>query len=166
MSRKPQSPSSNLMDSQNDTSKVLSMTEVAENARENMFKTEIVRLEKHNIGLAQTIDQLMKSLEAKDDEITHLKKVLVGGHSIIGEVSKIIVSDEEAIIDIQIRKLKEETQFRSMTLDEAKRFDIYLKNKREMQKVSPPKEREAGLPKDTSPAKLLEIASTRIKTQE
>jgi hypothetical protein len=139
------------------------MAEVTENARENMFKTEIIRLEAHNVGLAKTIDQLMKSLEAKDDEIVHLKKILVGGHQVIGEASKIIVSDEEAIIDIQIRKLKEETQHRSMTLDEAKRFDIYMKNKREMQKVAPPVERDTGLPRDTSPAKLLEIASTRIK---
>lgn len=161
MSKKHQSPS---VDRENATSNVLSITEVAGDMREAAFRTEIVRLEKHNVGLAETIDNMLKSLENKDAEIAHLKKLLVGGHPVIGEISNLIVSDELAMIDLQIKKLKEETMFRSMNLDETKRLDLLIKNKRIVMGDSKPVEQPA-LPKDVTPKDLLAIASTRIKQE-
>ena len=132
--------------------------------REAAFRTEIVRLEKHNVGLAETIDNMMKSLENKDAEITHLKKLLVGGHPVIGQ-SNLMVSDELAMIDLQIKKLKEETMFRTMNLDETKRLDLLIKNKRLVLSDSKPTDRPA-LPRDVTPADLLVIASNPIKQED
>lgn len=155
---KKQLPNSNR---ENAISNVLSMTEVADAAREGMFKTEILRLEAHNVGLSQTIDNLLKSLENKDNEIAHLKQMLVGSVPLIGG-GVVLASDEEAIIDIQIRKLKESTQNREMTLDETKRLDLLIKNKRLVAADAKPQKKD-DLPRDVTPTQLLAIASTKIK---
>ena len=76
MSKKRQSVDSEQL---SDTSSILSITEVAGDMREAAFRTEIVRLEKHNVGLAETISNMLLSLDNKDAEIAHLKKLLVGG---------------------------------------------------------------------------------------
>jgi len=161
MSKKRQSVDSELL---NDTSSVLSITEVAGDMREAAFRTEIVRLEKHNVGLAETIANMMKSLDNKDAEIAHLKNLLVGGSPVIGQ-SNLIVSDEIAMIDLQLKKLKEDTMFRAMTLDETKRLDLLIKNKRLVLGDAKPVDRPA-LPRDVTPADLLTIASKPMKQED
>lgn len=158
MSKKRQSVDSEQL---SDTSSILSITEVAGDMREAAFRTEIVRLEKHNVGLAETISNMLLSLDNKDAEIAHLKKLLVGGSPVIGQ-SNLIVSDELAMIDLQLKKLKEDTMFRTMNLDETKRLDLLIKNKRIVMGDSKPVDQPA-LPKDVTPKDLLAIASTRIK---
>lgn len=152
---------------QSDTSKVLSISDLADNAREAAFRTEIVRLEALNVGLSQTIDQMIKSLEYKEHEIAHLKNLLMGSTPVIGEVSKIMISDEEAICDLQIKKLKEATHFREMTLDEVKRLDLLIKNKRLAQgNATTIEQKPKGLPQGLSNQELLTIAAKPIKEEE
>lgn len=155
---KKQSPSLNR---ENATSNVLNMSEVADVAREGMFKTEILRLEAHNVGLSQTIDNLLKSLENKDSEINHLKQMLMGSVPLI-DGGIVLASDEIVIIDIQIRKLKEATQNREMTLDEVKKLDLLIKNKKLLMADQKPQKKDE-LPRDVTPTQLLAIASTKIK---
>lgn len=97
-----------------------------------MYRRELETLSKHNVSLSETIDKLLKKLEEKEQEIKHLQELLSSSVPVIGEseVSKIEVSDEEIIAEYQLRAIKQAAMVRDLTLDEVKRYDLLVKNKR------------------------------------
>ncbi len=123
------------------------------------------KLEALNVGLSQSIDNLLQTLEQKDDEIRHLKELLNGsGVTIIGQASKILMTDEEVIAEKQLGRLRTLSMERDLTLDEVKRFDLLVKNKRLAQgKSTTIESKPVGLPKDLSDSQLIQIASKKIE---
>lgn len=83
-----------------------------------------------NVVLNQFNNSLMKKLEEKDAEISHLKQLLLSGSApIIGSEGLVQASVELQMVESQLRKLQEDTMLRLMTLDDVKRLDLLIKNK-------------------------------------
>jgi hypothetical protein len=162
MSRKPKTSSESSQDLQ---SGISSIAELALQAREDFLKPQIVKLEALNLGLSQSIDNLLKTLDQKDDEIRHLKQLLVGSQlPTFGEVSRILLSDEEIIAEKQLGRLRNMSMERDLTLDEVKRFDLLVKNKRLAQgNATTIESKPVGLPKDMSNDQLMKLASKKIE---
>jgi len=131
-------------------------------AKEEMLQVEIKNLTKNNSALSETIDRLVKALEDREQEIAQLKSMINSAMSGVTEIRPLIISDEELIADVQLRKLKEDAMARPLTLDEIKKYDLLIKNKRLAQGAATVIE-DKGLPKDLSKNKLLELASGSIK---
>lgn len=153
---------------QEDSNSILSIDELIKKTSdsevlENHYKKQIKQLEERCLGLAETVDKCIKSLESKEEEITHLKMMLSKMTPVIGEAIMINPTDEELIADIQLRKLKENARTRELTLDEIKKFDLLVKNKRLAQGNATTIEEKKGLPKDTPKDKLLGLATKKLK---
>ncbi len=81
----------------------------------------------------KTIIELNKKNKKLEEEVLHLKKILEDSTDIIsnqqGEFNSdlILGSDEETIAKIQLNRLKEVSFTRELTLEEAKRTEIFTK---------------------------------------
>lgn len=140
------------------TSNVVSIEEMVQKQIKDANEKHITKLSEDNVGLSTTIDNLLKRLEEKENEIMHLQKMLSGQVPIIGDLS---LSNEELIAEKQIANLKTASMQRDLTLDEAKRLDIYVKIKNmNKQKEG---EGDSSLPRDVTPKQLLSIAAKRIE---
>lgn len=76
----------------------------------------ILELEKENQGLQQTIELLHKKI----DEMEGRPKLL----------DKYELSAEEVIASTQLEKLKQKAMYQDLTLEEIKKFDLLVKNRR------------------------------------
>lgn len=148
MSKKSQSTKQVL---QNDSSNLIGIEDLAK-------KAVHAKLEEDNVGLSQTIDKLLKLLEEKESEIDHLKSMLGRSVPIIGELN---LSNEELIAEKQIARLREFSMLRELTLDEAKRLDIFVKIKHMNEKKED--DPKSNLPKDVTPKDLILIATGKKK---
>lgn len=87
-------------------------------------------LESANFTLNEFNNSLMKKLQEKDAEISHLKNLLLGGNlPIFGNEGLVAATPEEQLIQVQIKKIQESSMLRELSLDEVKRFDLLMKNK-------------------------------------
>lgn len=129
-------------------------------------KVRLQKLEEHNVGLSQTIDKLLEELKKKEEEIDHLKHMLGRNLPIVGQISPLLMTDEEAIAEKQLQRLKEQSLVRDLTLDEAKRLDIYVKIKHSKNNTPKTLEANNGLPKNLQKPELLHIASKKIVETE
>lgn len=77
----------------------------------------------------QYLSKQVGELEAK---LKHAESLLMST-SKSSPVSKLIISDEEVIADLQIKRLKEAAQIRVLSLEETRQYDLYVKNKRLIQ---------------------------------
>lgn len=82
----------------------------------------------------KTIVKLSKKNKELEEEVTHLKKLLESTAPIIAPDSnqvisteKFLTSDQEAICRMQLNRLKEVSYERELTLEEAKRVEIFSK---------------------------------------
>jgi hypothetical protein len=84
----------------------------------------------------KTIIKLSKKNKELEEEIVHLKKLLETTAPIISpapsaelsvSTEKFLTSDQEAICRMQLNKLKEISYERELTLEEAKRVEIFSK---------------------------------------
>lgn len=161
MSRKPKDQTNEFS-----SKDLVSIQEISENSKENQLKTQILKLEDKCIALSQVIDSLLKQNETKEEEISHLKAMLGKTVPVIGENPIAInITDEELIADIQLRKLKEQARSRELTLDEIRKFDLLVKNKRLAQGNATEIEGRS-LPKQLPKNQLLQIASKKIEVKE
>lgn len=144
--------------SQNDSSKIIDVSQLQENA----LRTQVLQLEDKCIALSQSINLLLKKIESKEEELGHLKRILSQSVPIIGQAVPINISDEEHIAEIQLQKLKENSRTRELTLDEIRKFDLLVKNKRLAQGNATEIEgKTKGLPKNISTSRLIELASKK-----
>ena len=67
------------------------------------------------------IGELSKKIAALEEENKHLKELLTA------HTPDFMPSDEESIARVQIRQLKEESFNRSLSLEEARKLEIYTK---------------------------------------
>ena len=77
----------------------------------------------------KTILDLQKQLNKSQLENDHLKKMLI---DIVDDkkVSQLIVSAEQEIVEIQIKKIKEHSLDRELDLDEVKKLEILVKTQK------------------------------------
>lgn len=78
------------------------------------------------------ITSLNKKLSKLEEENAHLKKLIDSGVPALKEAGQLIdlglqISNEELICVTQIKMLKESALNRELTLEEAKKADIYIK---------------------------------------
>lgn len=82
---------------------------------------------------------------------------------LVGQVEVAPVTDEEIIALKQLERLKKLALERELTLDEVKRMDLLVKNKRLAQgNATNINDNKKDLPKDVTPAQLIQIASRKI----
>lgn len=103
---------------------VLNINEVGDKVAE---QAEISLREK-NVLLSQAIENLLRTIEQKEEEILSLRNQISNPSP--NQVVVDLPSEEELIIDSQIRMLKSGALTRELTLDEVKRFDLLIKNKK------------------------------------
>lgn len=155
MSKKPSKP-------QNDySSSVISIDKLAIEAKEQDIKNTMRKYEADNIGLSISIDKLLKELENKENEIDQLKRMLGQTVPIFSDLN---LTSEQIIAEKQISRLKDISALRELTLDEAKRLDIFVKVKHTV-KEPVKKEDASSLPKDVTNSDLILIASGRKKVE-
>lgn len=139
------------------------------------FKTRIETLQQENqnlvatnVGLSQTVDRLIHQLEQKTNEILHLQELLNGIVPEVGQATPFSLTDEEMIAEFQLKALKATAMTRDLTLDETKRFDLLVKNKRlakgdatsiEGKRLSSPKS-------SANVEELIQIAKSPVKKVE
>lgn len=82
----------------------------------------------------KTIVKLSKKNKEMEEEISHLKKLLESSAPVIAvdnapvlQADKFLTTDQEAICRMQLNKLKEVSYERELTLEEAKRVEIFSK---------------------------------------
>lgn len=71
---------------------------------------------------------LIKQIQTLQAEIEHLKTLLGDATPVLEEKPPLVVSDEQAICEIQIKKLQTAAMQRELTLEETKRLDLLVKN--------------------------------------
>lgn len=80
----------------------------------------------------KTITQLTKRVKELEDKNAHLQKMLEDGTPLLrGEGSiqteGLLTTDEEAIVTIQLNRLRDVSLGRNLTLEESKQLDVYYK---------------------------------------
>lgn len=81
----------------------------------------------------QVLRRLTEENASLKKEIEHLKSLLAGSTKLIEPTieeteNEIAVSNEQAIIEMQIQKMKTDAMSRQLTLEETKRLDLLIKN--------------------------------------
>lgn len=127
------------------------------------LKKRIKDLEKTNKAQYKTIQTLIADSREKDERITHLEGLLKTGLPVLTEKSVgplfSSASTEEEICEMQIRWLKQVASQRDLTLEEARKFEIYAKVKK-MAKEDAVIEVRASNVSSMSEEKLLQIAES------
>lgn len=110
------------------------------------------------------IQKLFNEIEKRNEEIQHLKNMLQKSVPIIGNnIQKI---DEETIASMQLDKLKSIAEKRELTLEEARKYEIFSKVKRMAQETKPILPQFPHLPKNISNNELLKIAEKSVITKD
>jgi len=86
------------------------------------------KLEETIVKLNETIDKLIKQLENKESEILSLQKESNQNNQITNFAAPL--ADEELISNAQLDRLKHAAMNRELSLEEVKKFDLLVKNKR------------------------------------
>lgn len=132
-------------------SKLLNIADVI--SKSQPTKTQ---LEKKCFDLSRALVDLNETLNQKMAEIAHLKKLLEGSSNIV-----MPITDEEEIASIQLEKLKAKSRLGELTLEETKKYDLFVKNKRLSQGDVTNINGVAALPKGLDKGQLIKIASKK-----
>ncbi len=117
----------------------------------------------------KTIDKLTKRCTELQEEVEHLKTLISSTTELLPKeqnVTKIIVSKEEAVLDAQINLLYQRALDKELTLEETKKLDLLIKNKEAIKEKSIPAKSKKFDRKDVSDAELILLAERDIKTNE
>lgn len=127
------------------------------------YKKKLASIEKELKATYKTIDKLLKDNKLKEEEISHLKSLLEKNVPVLIEDKKpqqliqLDLSPEEEIAEIQLNKLKESSKNRALTLEEARIYDLLVKNKRLSRKESTVNIENAAY-KEISVIELMKVA--------
>lgn len=150
------------------SSNLKSVKELIENKKDVEVSQEdqINKLLADNKNLCIIINDFKKKLDEKEAQIKHLEDMLsksVPLISVPGQIQRIVKPDDKQIAEIQLEKLKQKAMSHELTLEEARKFEIFSKVKTAIEQ----KENENTIPGSynqipTDHKKLLEIASRGI----
>jgi hypothetical protein len=143
----------------NDTSK--SIIDISENFKKTAgLENDIKQLSSLLESSQSENIKLVKLINEYKDKVSHLENMLQNAVPIINSnrIQKFEQLDEETIAELQLQKLKGIAESRDLTLEEARKFEIFSKVKKmakEGRTTSPilPK-----LPEGTNKSQLLQIA--------
>lgn len=90
-------------------------------------------LQQYSEMLFVSFKQAVEKLQKLEAENKHLKELLARSVPQLelsqeNNVVKLVVPDEQAIAEIQLKKLAQTAKDRELTLDETKRYDLLTKN--------------------------------------
>ena len=125
------------------------------------YQTKIAEQKKLIDGLQKTVNKLMKEIDFRDEKLKSLESMLSQNVPVILDNpnnSFDSVSPEEEIYEYQIDSLRNQAKSRDLTLEEARKLEIFVKNKRIAQedRINNAKVVE---PTDVDTEELLKIAS-------
>jgi hypothetical protein len=141
----------------------MNINELSDKVLNPDLKDSYLKLEQKSNALSETINKLLEQLSAKEDEIVQLKKIISQSSQQSGTIVNIALSDEEVIADIQLNKLKDAARTRELTLDEIRKFDLLVKNKRLAQGNATTIDGKVNSMKQLGTSELIKIASTKIE---
>jgi hypothetical protein len=152
------SQQTNNSNKQNDSSKLESIDNLEKKfKRKSDLQTEIAEL--RALAAAQEISNknLIEKLNNKEKEIAHLKTLLEATAPFVG----IQDQNEEIIAEIQLNKLRKKAEIVELTLEEARKFEIFskIKSNNKTRTVTPLYQRIDDPSKEKN---LIEIAQTTI----
>lgn len=99
----------------------------------DQLQRALVAMKRENVAAMQTITKLLKDLNQKADEISHLKEMLTQNVPVIQpEKSKVKqhITPESEIAELQLQRLQQAARQRTLTLEETRMYDLLVKNKR------------------------------------
>lgn len=99
---------------------------------QNSFKTEVER-KQFMVQQHETIVKLMQKNKQLEENILHLKELLINLSQLDHkkeETHTILVTPEEGLIDSQIQMITNRCFEREMSLEDTKRLDLLIKNKK------------------------------------
>lgn len=102
---------------------------MADKAELNTLRVRIAQMERDNVAMGEALDKALKALDKRDEEIRHLQTLLSGSVPNVVSLAQ-PVSDEEMIALRQLENLKLIAMSRDLTLEEIKKYDLLVKNKR------------------------------------
>jgi len=147
------------------------MSDVAnldEHKSQEQLKKENLMMARELKAVMLTVDKLLKDLNQKSEQIRHLESLVSQTVPVIKKESQklaIAISPEVEIAEIQLEKLRQSSQNRTLTLEEIRAFDLLVKNKRLMLDES-----TINLGKnqyrDVSDTELLKLAATEVKVSD
>lgn len=129
--------------------KISNITELTEG-----FQDAVI-LKAENERLIKVIEALRKELMEKTEKLSHMETLMI---KTIPAFVK--VSPEEEICEIQIQMLRSVSKDRELTLEETKKLDILIKNKRLSQEQSTVNMQARNV-EEVSDAILLQIAESK-----
>lgn len=154
----------NLSQSQESSVEISNANDLVYQAQISRLQGQVEFLTSQNVGYAQTVELLTNKLEEKDKKIMHLEDMLRSTTPEIGTASPFLVSDEEYILTMVIKDLKEAAQVRALTKDEMTKLDLAIKNKRLLSGESTSNDGKAKTPTKTrSTAELVSVAKLPLK---
>lgn len=121
---------------------------------------ELDELKEINLKQIQIIEQLGKELAIRETKLKQVEHLLVGHR----EAVVIEVSAEEEICEMQINRIRAAARERDLTLEEAKKLDLLIKNKRLSQDQSTITVEARRVP-DLPEATLLQIAGHKDESE-
>lgn len=121
------------------------------------FKS-ISELKKYTEDLFKKNKILVEKIQKQNEEIDHLKKLLDGVTPVIHEKSPNGLPYGQLLCEMEILRLEKIASGRALTMEEAKKFDIYNKNLLAIKKPKLEKEDDHKLEYDEK--SLLEIVKS------
>lgn len=115
-----------------------------------------------------SLSNAMKKIEEMKNEIEHLKKLVGGATQVMSTPApetSLTASPEQAICEMQIKKLQQTAIQRELTLEETKRLDLLIKNLY-LAKGQPNQITQTQVRSNLSVDQLLDIASQPEKKIE
>jgi predicted nucleic acid-binding Zn-ribbon protein len=131
------------------------------------LEREVTALKRENHAAMETITKLLKDLNKKQEQIDHLETLLAQTVPVVREESKVIasVSAEEEIAIFQLERLRQSAKARVLTLEEARMYDILVKNKKISQEEAQKTKPQSSY-RDVSDVDLLKLLETVHKVDE
>lgn len=106
------------------------------------LKAKINRLERDNMSAFRQVEKFMKENKDQKEKIVHLENMLTKNVPVLIEdkvpqkTVSFLVTSEEEIAEMQIERLKDLAKDRLLSLEETRQYDLFIKNKRLLQKES------------------------------
>lgn len=91
------------------------------------FKS-VVELKKYSDDLFRKLEACTQTIIKQKEEIEHLKGLLNGSAPVLNLVSGHNIPPAQLLCEMEILRLQKTAETRALTIEEAKRFDIYNKN--------------------------------------
>lgn len=136
---------------------------ITELQKEFLEQSKVKSLEDNITNLNATIDKLLKQIEIKDNEILELQQRINENHPAITNLAAPL-ADEELISSAQLERLKNAALNRELSLEEVKKFDLLVKNKRLAQgEATTIDANYRSLPANIQKTELIRIASKKAK---